>query len=109
MNDETLSPEKRIRWLTKVYYGVLDSPTHDVNPFEEIPPFLDATVSQLEWNKGASSIAESKKIFCKHFMRVLELYNFYIPEEEIMICLNNDNMQNRDVIAQFASIGKFTD
>ena len=31
------------------------------------------------------------------------------PEEEIMICLNNDNMQNRDVIAQFASIGKFTD
>lgn len=108
MNDETFSPEKRIRWLTKVYYGVLDSPTHDVNPFEEIPPFLDAKVSQLDWASNNESVSESKNIFCKHFMRVLDLYDFHISEEEIMKCINNDNMVNRDVIAHFASVGKFS-
>jgi len=108
MNNETLSPEKRIRWLTKIFYGVLDSPTHDVNPFEEIPPFLDAKISQLDWANNSESISESKSTFCRHFMRVLDLYDFYIPEEEIMNCINNDNMINRDVVSHFASVGKFT-
>lgn len=107
MNDEILSPEKRIRWLTKVYFGVLDSPVHDVNPFEDIPPFLDATVGQLAWAIGSEPITESKLTFCKHFMRVLDLYDFHLSAEEIMSCLNNDSMQNRDVIAHFASVGKF--
>ena len=107
MNDEKLSPDKRVRWLTKVYYGVLDSPTHDVNPFEEIPPFLEAKVSQLDWSSNNESVAESKSTFCKHFMRVLDLYDFHLSEEEIMKCLNNDNMVNRDVVAHFASVGKF--
>lgn len=107
MENETLSPEKRVRWLTKVYFGVLDSPVHDVNPFEEIHPFLDATVGQLAWKIGSETIEESKATFCNHLMRVLALYDFYIPQEEIMSCINNNNMQNRDVIAHFASVGKF--
>lgn len=108
MENETLSPERRVRWLTKVYFGVLDSPVHDVNPFDDIPPFLDATVSKLDWKATGQSIEESKSTFCKHFMRILDLYNFHIPEEEIMSCINNGNMQNRDVIAHFASVGKFS-
>ena len=107
MENETLSPEKRVRWLSKVYFGVLDSPAHDVNPFEDIPPFLDATVGQLAWKIGSESIQESKSTFCKHLSRVLALYDIYIPEEEIMVCINNDKMQNRDVVSHFASIGKF--
>lgn len=109
MNNEKFSPEKKIRWISKVYFGVLDSPTHDVNPFEELAPFLDATVKQLDWGKTPAEITESKKIFCKHFMHMLDLYDFHVPEEEIMSCLNNNNMQNRDVIAHFASVGKFVD
>jgi hypothetical protein len=107
MDNATLSPEKRVRWLTKVYFGVLDSPIHDVNPFEDIQPFLDATVSQLEWKAGGQSIEESKKVFCKHFLRVLDLYDFNLSEEEIMNCINNGGMKNRDVVAHFASVGKF--
>jgi hypothetical protein len=107
MENATLSPEKRVRWLTKVYFGVLDSPAHDVNPFDNIPPFLDATVDQLAWKIGTETVEESKSLFCKHFMRVLALYDFYIPEEEIMLCINNNSMQNRDVILHFASVGKF--
>ncbi|WP_299248223.1 hypothetical protein [uncultured Cytophaga sp.] len=107
MDNATLSPEKRIRWLAKVYFGVLDSPIHDVNPFEDIQPFLEATVSKMEWRIGGQSIEESKSIFCKHFMRVLDLYDFNLSEEEIMKCINNPNMINRDVVAHFASVGKF--
>ena len=107
MENETLSPEKKVRWLSKVYFGVLDSPVHDVNPFEEIPPFLDATVGQLSWKIGSETVKESKITFCKHLIRVLSLYEFHIPEEEIMSCINNDGMKNRDVVAHFASAGKF--
>ena len=107
MENETLSPEKRVRWLSKVYFGVLDSPVHDVNPFEDIPPFLDATVGQLAWKIGSETVKESKSVFCKHLMRVLALYDFHIPEEEIMLCINNDGMKNRDVVSHFASVGKF--
>jgi hypothetical protein len=108
MSNEPFSEEKKFRWIAKVYFGVLDSPKHDVNPFDDIPPFLEAKVKQLEWGKDPQERASSKQTFCRYFMRLIELYDFYVPEEEIMKCINNEEMKNKDVVSHFSAVGTFT-
>jgi len=107
MSKEEFTPENKFKWISRMYFGVSDSPSHDVNPFEEMNPFLEATVKQLEWGKDGESRAKAKEKFCEYFMRILDLYDFSIPKDEIMKCLLNESMKNKDVVTYLSSIGKF--
>ena len=104
MKKEEFTPENKFRWISRMYFSVSDSPAHDVNPFEEMGPFLEATVKQMDWGKDP---AKAKELFVTFFAKVLDLYDFIIPKEEIVKCLANDSMKNKDLVTHLASIGQF--
>jgi len=107
MSKTEFTPEKKIKWISRMYFGVADSPSHDVNPFDDLTPFLEATVQQLDWGKNTEERTIAKEKFCLYFMRILDLYDFSIPKEEILKCLSNESMKNKDVVQHLASIGFF--
>ena len=98
------TPENKFRWLSRMYFSVSDSPKHDVNPFTEMAPFLNATISQMDWGKDP---AAAKAKLADLLIIIFNLYDFVIPKEEIMNCLANDKMTNSDMIKHLAAVGKF--
>ncbi len=101
------TPENKFRWLSRMYFSVSDSPKHDVNPFTEMAPFLAATVGEMDWGKDADTRKKSKEKFCHLLLIIFKVYDFVIPEAEIMKCLANEKMTNSDMIKQLAAVGTF--
>jgi hypothetical protein len=101
------TPENKFRWLSRMYFSVSDSPKHDVNPFEEMAPFLAATVGEMDWGKDAGSRKQAKAKFTELLLIIFKLYDFVIPEAEIIKCLENEKMTNSDMIKHLAATGTF--
>ena len=98
------TPENKFRWISKMYFSVSDSPNHDVNPFEEMEPFLKATVGQMDWGKDKD---KSKEKLVYYLDITFKLYDFIIAKEEILKSLANEKQTNREFITHLASIGQF--
>ncbi len=98
------TPENKFRWISRMYFSVSDSPNHDVNPFEEMAPFLKATVGQMDWGKDKT---KSKEKLSSMLNTVFQLYDFIIPQSEIVKSLENEKQTNSDFITHLASIGQF--
>lgn len=108
MGKKEFSPEKKFKWISSMYFGVADSPSHDVNPFEEMKPFLEATVKQMDWGKDSNSRNSAKERFCDYFLRILNMYDFSIARDEIMKCLRNESMKNKDIVKHLSSVMAFS-
>jgi hypothetical protein len=98
------TPENKFRWISRMYFSVSDSPNHDVNPFQEMEPFLKATVGQMDWGKDK---AQSKEKLSAMLNTVFQLYDFIIPQSEIIKSLGNEKQTNAEFITHLASIGQF--
>ena len=90
-----------------MYFSVSDSPNHDVNPFEEISAFLNATVGDLTWGSDAATRKASKARFCDKFLAITDLYDFEIPRHEVLNGLEKESTTNKDLVTHLASVGKF--
>ncbi|HVD99601.1 MAG TPA: hypothetical protein VNB90_15440 [Cytophagaceae bacterium] len=105
MSEKTeFTPENKFRWISKMYFSVSDSPVHDVNPFDDMEPFLKAKVGDMDWGTDK---AKSKEKFVKYLSNIFELYDFNIPKPEILKSLENEKQTNSDFITHLASIGIF--
>jgi hypothetical protein len=105
MSEKTeFTPENKFKWISRMYFSVSDNPKHDVNPFSEMGPFLEATIGQMDWGKDK---AKSKETFVNYLMIVLELYDFKFSKQDILKSLENEKQTNREFITHLGVIGKF--
>lgn len=98
------SKEKKERWLSRMYFSISDAPDNDVNPFENIPDFLKARVSDMQWGKDKT---KSRERFCKKFSIILDLYDIVLSREDIMKGFEKENRSNLELVAEWASKANF--
>lgn len=101
---EEFTKENKMRWLSRMFFSIADSPNHDVNPYDDIPAFLKGKVSSLDWGNNRK---ESKEIFCKKFITVLDLYDIQLSKDNILSVLENENQTNQEVVSRWADIATF--
>jgi hypothetical protein len=78
-----------------MYFSVSDSSDFDVNPYNDLPTFLNAKVKKLTWGKDKKA---GKEKFCRKFMQVLYLYDIVIPEQIILSSLNQEEKLNKEIL-----------
>jgi hypothetical protein len=105
MGNLGLTKEQKIKWMTRMYFGVSDTPNHDVNPFESRAEFLEGKVGDLNWGIDKNS---SKKSFASRFIQLMELYQIHLDEKQILSVLDDENQFNKDVVAIWAEIAIFS-
>lgn len=104
MEKEALLQDKQYRWVSKIFFSVVDSPETDINPFSDISQFLNAKIGDLKWGKDAKT---AKEKFTKNISNIFGLYEFVIPTEEISKGLLNDGQKIKDLVTHLCSIGQF--
>lgn len=102
-----LTKESKIRWLSRIYFSVSDSPNHDVNPHDDVKAFLKSKVSAMDWGKDAATKRNAKLRFTSKFEKILELYEIAIPSDVILSSLNSDKSLNSQVIEKWAEVAVF--
>jgi len=101
---EEFTKENKMRWLSRMYFSIADSPNHDVNPYEDIPTFMKAKVSNLSWGKNRK---ESKEKFCAKFLPVLDLYDIKLTADNILSALEREDQTNEEVVSRWADMATF--
>lgn len=101
---KALDKERKMRWISRMYFGVSHSIDFDINPFEELDSFLKSKIKSLHWGQSKK---EAKEKFCNKFLLVLSLYDINIPKEVILKCLENENMNNSETVSRWADEAKF--
>lgn len=103
---EILSDNK-FRWIARIYFNVASHPDLPVNPYNDLNSFMKGTVGDLQWGNSVEERNITKKKFCDHMMKTLDLYNYYIKKEDIFQCLSNESMINADIIAKWVYLCHF--
>jgi hypothetical protein len=104
MKKEEFTKENKMRWLSRMFFSVADSPNHDVNPYDDVPSFLNAKAGSLNWGSDKKS---SKERFCNKFFDILELYEIHLSKENILKALEKENISNKDIVDGWSDIAKF--
>ncbi len=104
MENQELTKDQKTRWMIRMYFGVSDTPNHDVNPFENYKEFLEAKIGDLAWGKNKLA---SKKAFASRFVNLLAMYDIKIDESAVLKTLETESRLNKDVIEHWAEIAVF--
>ena len=107
MERNEFTSDNRFRWISKIFFSVSDSPDADVNPFEDVPTFVEAKVGDLTWGKDAQARQQAKDKFVKSVGIIFNLYDFVIPAEEISKGLQNEGQKMRELITHLCAVGQF--
>lgn len=103
-----ISKERKVQFLSKVYFGVSDNPKDDVNQFDNLEEFLSASIGELRWGSNLETRQRSKIRFSRNFSIVLASFSVNLSFEDIWISMNEDNKINTDVVNEWAELADFT-
>jgi hypothetical protein len=102
---EPTSAQKN-RFLRKVYFAVSDNPNDDVNPYDSLEEFGNATVGSMRWGQSDEVRKRSKLRFSYNYHKVLEHYKVLLSIENVFSELNDEKVNN-DAIKVWASKADF--
>jgi hypothetical protein len=102
-----ISIERKIRFLSRAYFGVSDNPYDDVNPFMDLESFLQATVGELRWGESLEVRQRSKIRFASNFSEVLDSFNITISVEDTWTVIQDDEKSNIDVVEKWVELANF--
>jgi len=109
MGIESVLSDKKFRWISQMYFHVADNSILKINPFQDLSDFLQARVGDLAWGKDFEARQHSKERFINHFERMIHLYDYQIPDQEVRNCVLNDDLSNYEMVQKLISAGKFND
>ena len=98
------SKEKKYYKISTMYYSVTDAKNNDVNPFNDIPTFLDSRVKNLAWGVNKK---KSKEQFCKQFIEILSLYHIQLSEQMVLKALEKGDAKNKEVVNSWVNAAVF--
>lgn len=102
-----ISDEKKIKFLSRVYFGVSDNPYDDVNPYMHLDVFLNATVGELRWGETLEVRQRSKIRFASNFAKVLDSFYISISVEDAWTAIQDDEKNNTDVVKEWVESANF--
>jgi hypothetical protein len=105
MQKKEINKETKMRWLSRMFFSVSDSPNHDVNPYDDVVTFMEATVGSLNWGLEKEG---SKERFCTKFEMILDLYDIKLSRENILKGLAKENLANKEVVSNWADLAVFS-
>jgi hypothetical protein len=106
MPKEYSNIEKR-KWLRLKYFGTTDHPDDDINPYESLNDFFNATVGSLRWGIDLGAQKRSKQRFADTFHEVLKIYDVNLSNEHIFSAIEDDNRTNHDVVEEWVKQAEF--
>ena len=90
--------EQKINFLKRVYFGVSNNPDDDVNPYNDLNEFGNASVGSLRWGYDAQARQRSKVRFSNNYYSVLRHYRIILKVEDVFSELEDANSNNTAVL-----------
>lgn len=107
LNSMATEQEKNREFIAKSFFGTTNNPKDDVNPFEDMPNFLDATVGTLRWGISAVARRNSKMAFAFTYHRVLQVYQTDLAMSNILDAISDDDAVISDVVDKWTLTAVF--
>ena|SRR5258707_8229833 len=91
-------PEKK-KFLVRKYFGFTDDPADDVNPYDNLPEFLEAKVGDLRWGVDQEVRKRSKMRLADKLNRALsDIYHIDLSYGDILKEVMKDDQTNEAAV-----------
>lgn len=99
--------EKKFKFLARTFFGASDNPSDDVNPYEDLDNFLNASVGSLNWGHSENARERTKLRFSYNYNQVLVHYGVTLLLEDIFETIKDDEKIIRDIVNEWIELAKF--